>query len=582
MAEMFDLVIRGGTIIDGSGGDPIDGDIAVQDGQVTEIGKILGRGREEIDAKGALVTPGFVDVHTHYDGQAVWARQMSPSSEHGITTVIAGNCGVGFAPCRPEHREMLIHLMEGVEDIPEAVMTNGLTWDWESFPDYMAALDRRPRDIDIGLYMPHSPMRVYVMGERAARREAAREDDLRRMEVLTREAMQAGAFGFSTSRTIFQRSSTGEQIPSYDAAEAELQAISGAVADAGKGIVQIVTDYPGRPFEEELGLLARLSEKSGCVMTFLMGQVSEAPDEWRDVMGLVDEVNARPGVKLVPQVLPRPTGIVVGLNASTHPFRLCPTYESIAHLPLEAKVREMRRPEVRKRLLAEAPADSRNLLYSLGRRFEVMFEILDPPNYEQPMSQSVLNRAARMGVPPEELAYDLLLKNEGESYLYLALSNYGHGNLDACLPLVMHKDTVLGLGDGGAHCGLICDASYTTFMLTHWTRDRAGEKMSLPSAVKAMAHDTAALMGLHDRGLLRPGLKADLNIIDYDRLQLRAPHIIQDLPGGGKRLAQHADGYIATIVSGQVTYREGRSTGVWPGRVLRSPAHAGTRRLVTA
>jgi N-acyl-D-amino-acid deacylase len=569
MSSQFDLVIRGATVVDGSGDDPFESDVGIRGAHIAAISKHLANGREEIDGRGKLLTPGFVDIHTHYDGQAIWAERVEPSALHGVTTVVAGNCGVGFAPCRAADHAMLIDVMEGVEDIPEIVMTHGLTWDWETFPQFLDTVENRRRDINMAFYLPHSPLRVYVMGKRGADREPATEADLQQMQAIAREAIGAGALGFSTSRTMFHRTGEGDFIPSYGSGERELQAVGQALKDCGQGIIQVVSNSPVDSLPDELALFERLALSSNRPVTFLMPQRNDAADEWRDAFASMARANARPGVKLLAQVLPRPIGMIVSHSTSTNPFALCPSYEPLAQLPLKERIVALRQPEIRKRLLSEGPAVGKSVLYTLSRNFDRMFVLGDPPNYEPALESSVANRAQRINVSPEELAYDLLLEQDGNALLYLAISNYPRGNLDDSLEMMRHTDTVLGLGDGGAHYGIICDASYPTFILTHWTRDRAGERVSLPWAVKALAWETAQAVGLHDRGLVACGYKADLNLIDYDALTLRAPKMVGDLPGGGRRLNQLAKGYTATIVNGAVTYRDGEPTGALSGRLVR-------------
>jgi N-acyl-D-aspartate/D-glutamate deacylase len=567
MVATFDCVIRGGTIADGTGGEPYVADVAIQGGRIAEIGTITASGREEIDASGRLVTPGFVDIHTHYDGQAIWSSRMTPSSAHGVTTVVMGNCGVGFAPCRREDHDLLINVMEGVEDIPGAVMAEGLAWDWETFPEYLDALDNRARDIDTAAYLPHSPLRVYAMGQRGANREPATADDLARMRDLAREAMEAGALGFATSRLHIHRTAEGNAIPSFQSPEAELQAIAEGLRQAGRGIIQVVMDFPDERWSGIL-MLRRLAEQSGRPVTFTLGSGNSGVEGWRDALRMVEEANEA-GSSITGQVFPRPIGLVQGHSLSINPFSLCASYKAIAHLPLDERVRELRKPELRARLLAEPPGDSPSMLAQMGRSFDWMFPLSDPPDYEPSADSSVAARARRLGVSPEELIYDMLLEDDGKAMVYVALGNFYNARLDSVREMLVHKDTVLGLGDGGAHYGMICDASFPTFMLSHWTRDRADGRLPLGWVVKALAHDPAAAVGLKDRGVLAPGYKADINIIDYERLRLHAPKVVFDLPGGGRRLDQTAEGYDITMVSGEVISRNGQPTGALPGRLVR-------------
>ena len=583
MHASYDLVIRGGSIVDGLAGDPFVGDVAISADRIVAVGKFKGGGAEEIQANGLLVTPGFVDIHTHYDGQVIWENRLSPSSAHGVTTVLMGNCGVGFAPCRAQDRLRLIELMEGVEDIPGAVMAEGLTWNWESYGEFLDAVEARPHDINVASYLPHSPLRVYVMGERAVAGERATDADIVRMAELTRDAMRAGALGFSSSRTLFHRSKTGDTIPTLDAGEEELLAISQAIRASGDGILQIVSDYKNMTdIEGEFALLKRVAQKAGRLLTLPIAQLHSAPEAWREVMARIEAANAE-GMQITAQVLPRGTGLLFGLDLSMHPFILSPSYQAIQHLPLAERVARMRDPELAACIIAEPPRGPMHPLQEPMRRFEGMFEVGDALDYEPPLHSSIAARAARAGATAEQLAYELLLAHSDQAALYMPFANYAAGNLDTVMELMRHKDVVPGLGDGGAHYGVICDASYSTFMLSHWTRDRQrGEWFTVPQVVRAMACSTASMIGLHDRGVLAPGYKADINIIDYDRLRLHPPKIAFDLPAGGRRLTQRAEGYVATIVNGTVVYREGIATGALPGRLVRGQQSVPTTRKQNA
>lgn len=566
METTADLVIRGGTVFDGSGGEPFEADVAVADGRVICVGAFAGSGREEIDARGRMVTPGFVDVHTHYDGQLIWSERLSPSSSHGVTTVATGNCGVGFAPCRPEDHTRLIKLLEGVEDMPEVVLADGLTWDWESFPQFVEAVKRRRHDLDFALQLPHSALRMYVMGERALDRAEATSEEIARMRDLAREAVQAGAFGFGTSRNIFHTTLAGEVIPTAHTPEAELTAIAQGVRDGGGGVIQAILNVETpRP---DLEMFRRVAERSGCPLSFTLLQVG-GPDResWKDLLAMTHEARAA-GVPVTGQVFPRPVGVLLGLDASYHPFSAHPAYLRIADLPLAARVAEMRRPEVRAAILADTPEPRGMLFYRLARAFDIIYPLGDPPNYEPDRSTSLAAIAAARGVSPDEVAYDLLLEDDGHALLLQTIANYADRNLDAAREMLVDPATVPALGDGGAHYGMICDSTYTTFMLSYWGRDRRQGRLPLPELVRAMTSKPAAMLGLADRGRIAPGLKADLNVIDFDRMSLKAPRMVRDLPSGGRRLTQDATGYVATFVSGEAIQRGGAPTDALPGRMV--------------
>ncbi len=558
---MVDLVIRGGTIIDGSGGAPRDADVAIDGGKIVAVGEISARGKEEIDARGKIVAPGFIDPHSHYDAQATWSSQITPSSWHGVTTTLIGNCGVGFAPCDPSNRGMLVKLMEGVEDIPEPVLTEGLPWNWRSFPDYLDALEGRHYDLDIATQVPHAAIRVHVMGKRGVDREPATAGEAQEMGRLVAEGVRAGALGFSTSRTINHKTKAGAHIPTLDADEAELATIAGALPG---GWIQVISDF--NDAAPEFAMLRRLVNGSGRPMAITILQRDAKPEEWRQITGWIAEAS-RAGQKMLGQVLTRPTGIILGFEISQNPFLGRPSYDAVADLPFEQRIAALRDPGLRARILSEDTADE-----SLRRRvarWDRMFPMADPPNYEPSPSDSIAARAARMGRDPADLAYEMLLENNGKTLLYRPLSNYTAGNLDAVHDMLTHDSTIVGLGDGGAHVGILSDASAISTMLTHWTRDRNGPKFSLPWAVKRISRDSAMAIGLHDRGLVAAGYKADLNVIDYDRLKIRAPEVVYDLPAGGRRLIQRADGYDVTILSGTPVYRDGTATGALPGRLVR-------------
>ncbi|WP_315717078.1 MULTISPECIES: N-acyl-D-amino-acid deacylase family protein [unclassified Bradyrhizobium] len=561
-----DLVIRGGTIADGSGGELYEADVAIADGRIVEVGKVNASGREEIDARGKLVTPGFVDVHTHYDGQVTWSHDISPSSQNGVTTAIMGNCGVGFAPCRPADHQRLIQLMEGVEDIPEPVLEAGIPWEWESFPDYMEWLGKREFDLDIGAQLPHAALRVYVMGERGARRDPATADDNRAMAALARDAVKAGALGFSTSRTLNHRTSTGDYTPTLKAGEDELTTIAQAMHGAGRSVLQFVLDIS--TIHEDLPMMLRIADTTKCPISFSVTQNDRAPQRWRQTLAEINAAAAR-GLSVTAQIAARPVGLLLGLELSRNPLQTHPSYQAIAHLPLDERVARMRDPELRAAILGEQASATDDPLF-FKPNYDKMYLLGDPPDYEQPPERSLGAQARARGCRPEELAYDAMLTDSGRGMLYVPFLNYSDGNLDATYEMLRDPRSVPGLSDGGAHCGIICDASFPTYLLTHWTRDRKrGDRLSIPFVVAAQSRKTALSVGLGDRGLLAPGYKADVNVIDYGRLHLHPPKVHYDLPVGGRRLMQEVDGYEATIVSGVVTRRHGEATGARPGRLVR-------------
>jgi N-acyl-D-aspartate/D-glutamate deacylase len=577
MTRTPELVLRNGTVIDGSGGEPFRADVAVAAGLITEVGTVGATGREEIDASGLLVTPGFVDIHTHYDGQATWDARLTPSSLHGVTTAVMGNCGVGFAPVRPAHHDMLIELMEGVEDIPGAALHEGLAWSWSSFPEYLDALDRTPHDIDVCAQVPHGALRVYVMGERGAHREAATTDEIAAMSELVAQALDAGALGFTSSRTVQHRTSKGAPTPTLTAAEDELRGIAAGLRRAGAGVMEMISDFDD--LDGEFDMFCRMVEDTGRPMTISLAQHDGAPERWKQMLARIERAAAR-GLPIKAQVCGRPIGLLLGLECSIHPFVACASYRAIAKLPLADRVREMRDPDLRRRMLGETAQSSNPTLRYIARSYHKLFRLGDPPDYEPEASASVAAQAERAGRSPADLAYDLLLESDGREILYFPLHNYSEFSLDAARAMMTHPDTVSGLGDGGAHVGTICDASFPTYALTHWGRDRARGRFELPWLIKRQTCDTAAAVGLFDRGLVRPGMKADLNVIDFARLRLRRPYIVHDLPARGRRLMQTADGYVATVVSGVITYRDGQPTGALPGKLVRGAQPRRTARRI--
>lgn len=565
---MLDLIIKNGDIVDGTGSKAFKGDLGILNGTIVKIGEISDEAKNIIDASGSHVIPGFVDIHTHYDGQVTWSEELTPSSNHGVTTAVMGNCGVGFAPCRPEDKERLISLMEGVEDIPHPVLSEGLPWNWETFPEYLDSLSERQYDIDFAAQVPHGPLRVYVMGDRGANRETATPEDIEKMADLTSEAVKAGALGFSTSRTLNHQTAEGQPTPTLTAELDEMVGIAKGVQAAGSGVMQVVTDFKGN--DNEFELLKEMAKQSGRPLSVSVAQHHRVTDGWRNILRTIERANSE-GVKLTAQVCGRPIGVLFGLELTNNPFSAHPSFIEIKDLPLDEKLFKLRDEQFRKRLLAEAPQVENNpFLRQAHARYHDMYVMQENPDYEPPPSESIASQAMELGLNPLELCLDILTRGEGKDMIYYAFLNYGESSLDPAKEMMEHPNTILGLGDGGAHCGSICDGSFTTHMLTHWTRDRKrGEKLELPWVIKAHCLDTAKAVGLNDRGVLAPGYKADINIVDLKKMQLRKPEVHFDLPAGGRRLMQYADGYVATIVNGVPIYLDGESTGARPGRLVR-------------
>jgi N-acyl-D-amino-acid deacylase len=565
-----DLIIQGGTLVDGTGEAARRADVAIDDGVITAVGTDLGDATRTIDASGLTVTPGFVDIHTHYDGQATWDPTLSPSCYHGVTTVVMGNCGVGFAPVRPGKQGFLIELMEGVEDIPGTALHEGIQWEWESFPEYLDALERRSFVMDIATQVPHGSVRAYVMGERGANNEPATAEDIEAMALIVKEGIAAGALGFSTSRTIAHRAISGEPVPGTFAAEDELFGIGRALGDLGKGIFEVApAGAAGEDLDApaaEIDWMRRLSAEIGRPVTFAMLQVDADPELWRQQLELSTKA-VEDGAQVYPQVAGRPFGMLIGHQTELHPFADRPTYNALLELPFEERIECMREPETKQKILSEGdPANPSMMLQQLGR----MFPMGNPPNYEPSYDDSIEAEAIRKSMDPAELLYDRMLERDGRELLLVPVLNYSQLNADAIREMIFHPRAALGLGDGGAHCGMICDASIQTFMLTHWVRDRTrGEKVPLEFAVKRMSKDTADLYGLADRGVVAPGMKADLNVIDLDGLTLLAPEMVFDLPAGGRRFMQRAEGYRYVVCAGEVTLENDEPTGAQPGRLVR-------------
>ena len=566
----YDLVIRNGLVYDGTGADPMSADVAVKDGLIAAVGAGLAAGREEIDAAGKIVTPGFVDIHTHYDGQAIWDSHLAPSAWHGVTTAVMGNCGVGFAPVKPKDRDKLIELMEGVEDIPGPALHEGLNFTWETFAEYLDALEQKPRDIDICAQLPHAALRVYVMGDRALALEDANPQDIAQMRRLTEEAMRAGAFGFTTSRTISHKTLAGDPTPSLRAQEDELLGIALGIKDAGTGMIEMVSDWNTPDVETEFAMVRRIVEASGRPLVFSLGQRHDRPEAYKKLLAFSDQA-AADGHAIRPVFPPRPIGILFGLLGSQNPFAGTPTYKTIAHLPAAERAAAMRQPAIRAAILAEDPYEGSNFPLLRRLTYERMFAFGEPLNYEPPADQAITAIAAREGRTAAEVAYDMLTSDDGKNFIFAPLVNFADYTLNASHEMLSHRNTIVGLSDGGAHVGFISDGSFPTFLLTYWGRDRATGRFPLAELIRRQTSDTAQAVGLHDRGIIAPGMKADLNVIDYDRLALERPVMKFDLPAGGRRLLQPATGYTATIKAGQVTYRDGVATGALPGKLVRGP-----------
>lgn len=580
----YDLIITNGTLIDGTGKARFQADIAIKDGIIQKIGKVEGEATRVIDAQGNIVTPGFVDLHTHYDGQASWDSDLAPSSLHGVTTIVMGSCGVGFAPCKPEDQQKLIQLMEGVEDIPGAALAEGLTWNWETFPEYMDALDKIPHSIDICAQMTHDALRVYVMGDRAVHDESATKEDIKKMQAILHDGLKAGAFGFSTGRTDNHRSATGAHTPASEAQEDELTGLMKAYQGLNRGVVQVVSDfdmvYGDQHFDREFDLVESMGKAAGRPLSLSWMQRDQAPDQWKWIMKRTEKANDK-GVHIKLQAGARAIGLILGLETTFHPFMGFPSYKKISHLSLAERVAQMRDPEFKAQMLTEKsepmagdgspiPPLADLLLAQMDMLGMRMFNLGERPNYEPPMSESIGLKAVQRGETVLSGIYDALLEEEGNSLIYFPLYNYIEGNLNNLHTMLSHPHAIAGLSDGGAHVSTVCDASFPTFMLSHWARDRQGDKFTLEQIVKKQTHDTAQFMGLPDRGVLQEGKKADLNIIDFEELNLLPPKLIQDLPAGGKRLMQLATGYLYTIVSGEVIVENGNLTGMRPGRLVRA------------
>ena len=565
---MYDLIIKNGLIYDGKGSEPFEADIAISEDKIVSIGNIEEDSIETIDAKGKIVTPGFVDIHTHYDGQVTWDPYLRPSTYHGVTTVVMGNCGVGFSPCKPDQRDWLIGLMEGVEDIPGTALHEGIDWEWESFPEYLDALEKKPLAIDVGTQIPHGAVRAYVMGERGINHEEASEDEINKMKEIVREAVEAGAYGFSTSRTEKHNDVNGKLTPSITAHKTELVEIAKSLGEIDKGVLQGISDF--YDFESEFDIFKSMSKESGRPISITVEQQDARPDWWIQLLDGIEDAQSE-GIQMFGQVPPRATGILMGLTATLNPFRFHPSYMEIAEMPLNERVKIMSDPSFKDRLLAEEGVSINPLVDEIVQSYEKMFKLGEPANYEPDPKDSFQSLSETSNTTAQEIAYDAMLEKEGRALIYHPLFNYLPGDLSLVEKMLKHPYTISGLGDAGAHCGAISDASFPTTLVQHWSRDRdRGEKLPLKTVIKMQTSETASLLGINDRGILEEGYKADINIIDYEKLTLHEPEIINDLPAGGRRLVQKASGYDYTIVSGAVAFIKGEATGVLNGKLIRN------------
>ena len=571
---MHDTVIRGGTIVDGTGKPAYAGDVALKDGTIASVGGKAGPGKREIDAHGLLVTPGWVDAHTHYDGQATWDPVLAPSSWHGVTTILFGNCGVGFAPVRGKDHDSLIGLMEAVEEIPGIALAEGLKWNWETFPQYLDALDQMPRSIDIAAQIPHHPLRVYVMGERAINREKATAGDIEAMRSMVEQGMRAGAFGFTTSRTNSHKTPTGEMVPGRYSEVQELLGIGSAFKGLGYGAFGVNSDFDIET--EELDWMTKLGKETGRPVWFLLTDRPTDTQRWKRLMEGVRKARAQ-GAHVTAQVAGRPVGVMLGIDTALNPFSIRPSYQALLQLPVEERIRRMQDPAMRARILSEAPSPAlvnrlSQFRQQITTRWDRMFPMGDPPNYEPEESSSIGAAARQTNHTPDEVAYDYLATG-ADKFLFFPIVGYNEDNHDVIRTMLMDDATILGLSDGGAHCSSIVDASVPSWMLIHWARDRTrGEKLPLEMLVKRQTSETAGFFGFHDRGVLAAGKKADVNVIDFDALRLHIPEVRYDLPKGGRRLVQRVEGYRNTFVSGVSTFEDGEYTGATPGRLVRASA----------
>ena len=565
---MFDLIIKNGLIYDGKGSKPYKADLAISNEKIIGIGDIQGDAKEIINAEGKIVTPGFVDIHTHYDGQVTWDPYLRPSTYHGVTTVVMGNCGVGFSPCKPDQRDWLIGLMEGVEDIPGTALHEGIDWEWESFPEYLDALDKKPLAIDVGTQIPHGAVRAYVMGERGINHEEASEEEIKEMKRIVQEAVKAGAYGFSTSRTEKHNDVNGNLTPSITAHKNELVEIAKSLGDINQGVLQGISDF--YDFDSEFDIFKTMSKESGRPISITVEQQDARPEWWEQLLDGIEEAQSE-GINMYGQVPPRATGILMGLTATLNPFRFHPAYMEIAELPLDERVQLMKTDEFREKLLNQEGVSINPLVDEIVTSYGKMFKLGEPANYEPDPKDSFKSLALSSNMTAEEIAYEAMLEKEGRALIYHPLFNYQTGDLSLVEKMLKHPYTISGLGDAGAHCGAISDASFPTTLVQHWSRDRSrGNKLPLEKVIKMQTSETANLLGIKDRGIIEEGYKADINVIDYEKLTLHEPEIINDLPAGGRRLVQKASGYDYTIVSGEIAFIKGEATGALNGRLIRN------------
>ena len=565
---MYDLIIKNGLIYDGIGSEPFAADIAISDEKIVKIGPLDKEAKNTIDATGKIVTPGFVDIHTHYDGQVTWDPYLRPSTYHGVTTVVMGNCGVGFSPCKPDQRGWLIGLMEGVEDIPGTALHEGIDWEWESFPEYLNALEKKPLAIDVGTQIPHGAVRAYVMGERGINHEEATQGEIDEMKQIVQEAVEAGAYGFSTSRTEKHNDVNGNLTPSITAHKTELVEIAKALGEINKGVLQGISDF--YDFDSEFDIFKSMSSESGRPISITVEQQDARPDWWLQLLDGIEDAQSQ-GINMFGQVPPRATGILMGLTATLNPFRFHPSYMEIADLDLEERVKIMKDPVFKEKLLNENPVSINSLVDEIVNAYGKMFKLGEPANYEPDPDDSFESIGKRSTMSPQAIAYEVMLEKEGRALIYHPLFNYLPGDLSLVEKMLKHPFTIAGLGDAGAHCGAISDASFPTTLVQHWSRDRSrGDKIPLKTVIKMQTSETASLLGIDDRGVIKEGYKADINIIDYEGLTLHEPEIINDLPAGGRRLVQKASGYDYTIVSGEVAFIKGEATGALNGRLIRN------------